>query len=323
MVDLLIFIIGLWLLGVATLHLLIMAADRGVYLSDLLENFRTPREATSEKPVTRSPPPTLDAACIEGRPVGAAAGAENLLPTNQVAVPSSQNAIVAPPTDDLHWIDPSRATRLHNRQVSNALGEAIKQQEIATKFLQAATQHEHQRVAFREAQERALLIPHRIETEIIELQKRQRHAMHDAEVAAEELHDRQRKSDRRRQLEEKDHEIAMLKREVQIQKLDGMLVKPAPARQPAEEPKPEPEPVVIEPAFQDLTPEALRRHLAEEDEVRANRAEADRRVYAIYNRAATEGRDITDDEQDEVDNIKEALARAEAEIRQGGASDLP
>jgi len=238
--------------------------------------------------------------------------------SGQVQV-STQSVIIDRPAGDLAWVDPSWETRRHNRQVAAALVELTYQQQTATALLAAVTHHEQQRVALQQVQERARLARHKTETEISELQKRQARARHDAEMVAQGKCRKQQEGERQRALAEQDHRIALLRREIEIKRLDAILAEPMATPKPKRKSKPEPP--AAEPA-KDQTPDALRRHLAAQHEVKLNRAEATRRIKIIHDRAAAEGRDIADDEQDEIDAIHEALAQAEAEIRQSSASDL-
>lgn len=259
--------------------------------------------------VVRTEPPTVEPATDS-----------DIVVTGRLLI-SPPTAIGDRPAGDFGWVDPSWETRHHNRKVAYALGELTKQLQTGTGYLQEATRYEHQRLALHETQQRGRLVHHKLDIELSELQKRQARAARDAEAAAEEYCNRQQQAGRQEDLAGQDHRIAILQRSIEIKRLEGILSEPTAAPKPKRKPKPEPP--AAEPAPEDRTPDALRRHLAEEDEVRDNRAEADRRVNAICDRAAAEGRDITEDERDEIDAVQEALARAETEIRQGGASDLP
>ena len=68
--------------------------------------------------------------------------------------------------------------------------------------------------------------------------------------------------------------------------------------------------------------EVLGQAYATEREVHVTHAEADRRAQAIRDHAAAQGRDLTDDELEEMDMLEDAAAAAEGSIRRGEASDL-
>jgi hypothetical protein len=295
-------------------------ADHGIYIGDVFKHLRDAMDVASENNVNEQVRRARNMVQTDPSLVGTEANPDNVRVGVQALLASPQNAITDLSAGDLGWIDPSWATRQYNRQVAKALVEMTTQRRTATGLLHATTQYEQQRVALREVQERARVIPYKIDLEISEVQKRQERARHDAEMAAQEKCRKQHEAERRQELAEQDHLIAMLKRKAEIARLEGILSEPTAAPKPKRKSKPEAP--AVEPAPEDQVPDVLRRHLAEQDEVKVNRAEAARRVTAIHERAAADGRDITDDEQDEIDAIQEALARAEAEIRQGGASDL-
>jgi hypothetical protein len=57
-------------------------------------------------------------------------------------------------------------------------------------------------------------------------------------------------------------------------------------------------------------------------EAKANLSEGERRIQAIYARAAAERRHLSDEELMEVDAIADAANAASAEVRRAAASDL-
>jgi hypothetical protein len=117
---------------------------------------------------------------------------------------------------------------------------------------------------------------------------------------------------RQQQIEEEDHRIEMMQRDLaQLDLIAEITDRIAAARRKRAETAPA-----------DNTPEEFRRAWATEERVRVNRSEAEIRIDAIYARARAEVRDLTQDEIEEVDALVNTADAAEDTIRRGAASDL-
>ena len=206
-----------------------------------------------------------------------------------------------------HWADTFGGRwRARGRAVGLSIMQDVA--ERATRLNEAATELEKSNQALQLERGRSALVPVAVEREITK-------AKSDAEAAMDERLDEGARRFERRQRESATSELALLNAErdelqiqVEIKRLKEEL-----------HGKP-PEPAPTEP--RDDAAEVFARHIRTEETVKRSRSAADKRIDAIYARAAAERRQLTDDEIEEVDALGDAAKAAESELRRSAASDL-
>jgi hypothetical protein len=123
--------------------------------------------------------------------------------------------------------------------------------------------------------------------------------------------DEQARRTRGREIEEENHRIELLKRDlIALDLMVELKERITAARRSGNAAPP------------DATPEAFRRHHAMAKEILRTRSAAQAAIDDIYLRAAAERRPLTDDEIEQIDALANADTGAEADVRRGAASDL-
>ena len=211
---------------------------------------------------------------------------------------------------DFSGIDSSWLGRRRGRALGRALEEYAGGLQIAKRYADAAAGFERSHQELQLARARRGLLPLMVEQEQLRLNTEIEKSRGAVQAAIDLNGDLRARRLERRELEAEVHELEMLRKRrliieehLAIKRLQGQLPEnDAPA------------------GGHDGDP--LGDYLKTEAEVRRARSAAAREADTIRNAAAAEGRNITPEEADRIDQYEGAAAAAEEQIRRGGAADF-
>jgi hypothetical protein len=215
--------------------------------------------------------------------------------------------------NDFAWVKPTWLDRLRGRSMVKSLVVLNDGLRLATEYNQQAAVYEQSRQAIIHARNQEQLLPLKLEQERSEYELvlvRSQCAIQDELERRKRVH-----LEHKRAIIEQKGARQTAKARIKQNKRARRAAREADRRRPfAETPPPA--------QFVDDGPEAFQRHFKTMQEAKRNLSEGERRIRAIYARAAAERRQLTEEELLEVDAIADAAQAAEDEVRRSGASDL-